>query len=89
MKALSKSEESKDSSARVGNVRQRIPKERDVLEHDEYCVPRFSKLTETATVVYLLMQRVELRITKAEMKIMTIIAKNTIVATTRTGLNIW
>lgn len=39
MKALSKSEESKDGSARVGNVRQRIPKERDVLEHDEYCIP--------------------------------------------------
>lgn len=50
---------------------------------------RFSKLTETATDVCLLMQRVELRITKAEMKIMIIIAKNTIVATTRTGLNIW
>jgi len=35
-----------------------------------------------------MMQRVELRITKAEMKIMIIIAKNTIVATMRTGLNI-
>lgn len=89
MRALSKLEESKDGSARVGNVRQRIPKERKVLEHDEYCIPRLSKVTNMATDVCLLMQRVELRITKAAMKIMIIIAKNTIVATTRTGLNIW
>jgi hypothetical protein len=46
------------------------------------------KLTEDATDACLLIQRVELPITKAEMKIMMTIAKNTIDATTRTGLNI-
>jgi len=37
----------------------------------------------------LLIHRVLLPITKAEMKIITIIARTTIVATMRTGLNIW
>jgi hypothetical protein len=46
MRALSKFEESKDGSARVGNVRQRIPKECKVLEDDEYCIPRLSKVTK-------------------------------------------
>jgi hypothetical protein len=89
MRELSKFEHSEDSSTRVGDVRQRIPEERKVLEADEYCIPRLSKLTlAEATKVCLLIQRVELPITKAEMKIMMIIARNTIVATTRTGLNI-
>jgi hypothetical protein len=44
--ALSKFEHSEDGSARVGNVRQRIPEESEVLEHNEYCIPRLSKLTE-------------------------------------------
>jgi hypothetical protein len=88
MRELSKFEHSEDSSAGIGNVRQRIPEERDVLKHDEYCIPRLSKVTE-ATNGCLLIQRVELSITKAEMKIIMIIARNTIVATTRTGLNIW
>lgn len=88
MRALSKFEHSEDGSARVRNVRQRIPEESKVLEHNEYCIPRMSKLTEDATDVCLLIQRVELPITKAEMKIMMTITKNTIDATTRTGLNI-
>jgi len=42
---------------------------------------RYSSTTNT-------IQRVELSITKAEMKIMMIITRNTMVATMRTGLNI-
>jgi hypothetical protein len=42
-KHSSKAEHSEDGAAGVGDVRQRIPEEREVLEHDEYCITRLSK----------------------------------------------
>ena len=87
--ALCSSDHFEDGSARVGNVRQRVPEEREVLEHNEDCTHSFEQTTRHSEGKDLLMERVPLRSTKAETKIIMIIAKTMIVATTRTGLNIW